>query len=77
MALARETFAKMDSVGQARMTALIDRPDLRTEDLLIEPTLWAGPALVRDGHMHEGWVATRLGLNALRTTQRRTEVLKY
>jgi alkanesulfonate monooxygenase len=39
----------MDSVGQSRMTALIDNATLTTKDLEIEPTLWAGPALVRDG----------------------------
>ncbi|MCX6391443.1 MAG: LLM class flavin-dependent oxidoreductase [Actinobacteria bacterium] len=49
MAQAREYFSKMDSVGQSRMTALIDNASLTTKDLEIEPTLWAGPALVRDG----------------------------
>lgn len=41
---ARERFARMDSVGQARMTALH-----RTGDLEIAPNLWAGIGLVREG----------------------------
>jgi alkanesulfonate monooxygenase len=49
MQQARDTFASMDSVGQARMTALLENTSLTTRDLEIEPRLWAGPALVRDG----------------------------
>lgn len=49
MEQARATFASMDSVGQQRMTALIENASLTTRDLEIEPGLWAGPALVRDG----------------------------
>ncbi|CAB4883363.1 MAG: LLM class flavin-dependent oxidoreductase [Actinobacteria bacterium] len=49
LAQARDYFSKMDSVGQSRMTALIENASLTTKDLEIEPNLWAGPALVRDG----------------------------
>ena len=49
LAQARDYFSKMDSVGQQRMTSLIENATLTTKDLEIEPHLWAGPALVRDG----------------------------
>ncbi|GIJ55025.1 LLM class flavin-dependent oxidoreductase [Virgisporangium aurantiacum] len=45
IAAAQERFARMDSVGQARMTALHDK----TDGLEIAPNLWAGIGLVREG----------------------------
>ncbi|GIJ67129.1 LLM class flavin-dependent oxidoreductase [Virgisporangium ochraceum] len=44
IAAARERFARMDSVGQARMTALTG-----ADELEIAPNLWAGIGLVREG----------------------------
>ncbi|MER7006645.1 LLM class flavin-dependent oxidoreductase [Dactylosporangium sp. NPDC000555] len=41
---AQERFARMDSVGQARMTALN-----QGADLVVGPNLWAGVGLVREG----------------------------
>ncbi len=43
---AQEVFARSESVGQRRMTALHDG---RTADLEISPNLWAGYGLVRGG----------------------------
>lgn len=43
VAAAQQRFQRMDSVGQARMTALNQR------DLVIGPNLWAGIGLVREG----------------------------
>ncbi|PQD99960.1 alkanesulfonate monooxygenase [Mycobacterium sp. EPG1] len=43
---AQEVFARSESVGQRRMTALHDG---RTSDLEISPNLWAGYGLVRGG----------------------------
>lgn len=43
---AQERFARMDSVGQRRMTALNNGT---TADLEIAPNLWAGIGLVREG----------------------------
>ncbi|UWP83844.1 LLM class flavin-dependent oxidoreductase [Dactylosporangium fulvum] len=44
IAAAQARFKRMDSVGQARMTALN-----RGRDLVIGPNLWAGIGLVREG----------------------------
>jgi alkanesulfonate monooxygenase len=44
---AREKFAKMDSVGQAKMSELSQSDD--RDDLVIAPNLWAGIGLVREG----------------------------
>ncbi|MEV6926386.1 LLM class flavin-dependent oxidoreductase [Dactylosporangium sp. NPDC051485] len=44
---AQERFRRMDSVGQARMTAL-NGGDTGT-DLVVGPNLWAGIGLVREG----------------------------
>lgn len=44
IAAAQERFTRMDSVGQARMTALNKGADLE-----IAPNLWAGIGLVREG----------------------------
>jgi alkanesulfonate monooxygenase len=42
--------ARMDSVGEARMSDLHGfRPDTSVEDLVVAPNLWAGIGLVRDG----------------------------
>jgi alkanesulfonate monooxygenase len=42
--------ARMDSVGESRMTDLHDfRHDTTVEDLVVAPNLWAGIGLVRDG----------------------------
>lgn len=46
IAKAQETFARMDSVGQARMAALHGG---RRDKLEISPNLWAGVGLVRGG----------------------------
>lgn len=46
IAKAQETFARMDSVGQARMAALHGG---RRDRLEISPNLWAGVGLVRGG----------------------------
>ena len=46
IAIAQQTFARMDSVGQRRMGQL-NRG--RREDLEISPNLWAGIGLVRGG----------------------------
>ncbi len=46
IAKAQEVFARMDSVGQARMTALHGG---RRDRLEIAPNLWAGLGLVRGG----------------------------
>jgi alkanesulfonate monooxygenase len=43
---AQQRFARMDSVGQQRMSALNAG---RRDDLLIAPNLWAGVGLVREG----------------------------
>jgi alkanesulfonate monooxygenase len=43
---AQQRFARMDSVGQRRMTALNTG---RRDDLVIAPNLWAGVGLVREG----------------------------
>lgn len=45
-AIAQQTFASMDSVGQRRMVQLNGG---RREDLEISPNLWAGIGLVRGG----------------------------
>lgn len=46
----RERLAQSDSLGQARMNALIgDRAVRRARDLEIAPDLWAGFGLVRNG----------------------------
>ena len=46
IAEAQKVFARMDSVGQARMTALHGG---RRDKLEINPNLWAGVGLVRGG----------------------------
>jgi alkanesulfonate monooxygenase len=46
IALARQTFARFDSVGQQRMSRLHDG---RKDKLEIAPNLWAGVGLVRGG----------------------------
>ncbi|MFB6397488.1 LLM class flavin-dependent oxidoreductase [Polymorphospora lycopeni] len=46
IAAAQARFARMDSVGQARMTALNEGT---TTGLTIAPNLWAGVGLVREG----------------------------
>ena len=46
IAVAQETFARMDSVGQRRM-AQLHRGS--RDDLVISPNLWAGIGLVRGG----------------------------
>ena len=46
IAAAQKTFARMDSDGQARMTALHGG---RRDKLEISPNLWAGVGLVRGG----------------------------
>jgi alkanesulfonate monooxygenase len=46
IAIAQQTFARMDSVGQRRMEQLHRG---RREDLEISPNLWAGIGLVRGG----------------------------
>lgn len=47
---AQAAFARMDSVGQQRMTALHGKGASRTRaDLEISPNLWAGVGLVRGG----------------------------
>ena len=46
IAEAQKVFARMDSVGQARMTALHGG---RRDKLEISPNLWAGVGLVRGG----------------------------
>ena len=46
IAKAQEVFARMDSVGQARMSALHGG---RRDQLEISPDLWAGVGLVRGG----------------------------
>ncbi|MCC4602730.1 FMNH2-dependent alkanesulfonate monooxygenase [Xanthomonas campestris pv. badrii] len=47
---AQRAFARMDSVGQRRMTALHGRGQGRTRaDLEVSPNLWAGVGLVRGG----------------------------
>lgn len=46
IALAQANYAKMDSVGQARMSALHQG---RRDRLIIAPNLWAGVGLVRGG----------------------------
>lgn len=46
IAIAQQTFARMDSVGQRRMEQLHGG---RREDLEISPNLWAGIGLVRGG----------------------------
>jgi len=46
IALAQQTFARMDSVGQQRMAALHGG---RRDRLEISPNLWAGVGLVRGG----------------------------
>jgi alkanesulfonate monooxygenase len=51
IAAAQERFARMDSVGQARMTALnrAGRNGGSPAGLEIAPNLWAGIGLVREG----------------------------
>ena len=52
VAASRERFARMDSVGQARMAALnADATSVpaSAKDLELEPGLWAGVGLVREG----------------------------
>ncbi|MFC8292061.1 LLM class flavin-dependent oxidoreductase [Streptomyces sp. NPDC057242] len=44
--VSQERFARMDSTGQARMTALHGGS---AEDLTVSPNLWAGIGLVREG----------------------------
>ncbi len=44
IAAAQARYARMDSVGQRRMTALAE-----AADLVIAPNLWAGIGLVREG----------------------------
>jgi alkanesulfonate monooxygenase len=46
IAVAQQTFARMDSVGQGRMVQLHRGS---REDLVISPNLWAGIGLVRGG----------------------------
>ncbi len=46
IAVAQQTFARMDSVGQRRMVQLHHGS---REDLVISPNLWAGIGLVRGG----------------------------
>ncbi|MFI9639443.1 LLM class flavin-dependent oxidoreductase [Micromonospora sp. NPDC051925] len=46
IAAAQARFGRMDSVGQARMTALHDG---RADGLTVAPNLWAGIGLVREG----------------------------
>ncbi|WDZ85154.1 LLM class flavin-dependent oxidoreductase [Micromonospora cathayae] len=46
IAAAQARFARMDSVGQARMTALNGG---RADGLTVAPNLWAGVGLVREG----------------------------
>lgn len=46
IAAAQARFARMDSVGQARMTALNGGT---TDGLTVAPNLWAGIGLVREG----------------------------
>lgn len=46
IAIAQQTFARMDSIGQSRMEQLHRG---RREDLEISPNLWAGIGLVRGG----------------------------
>jgi alkanesulfonate monooxygenase len=46
IAAAQARYARMDSVGQARMTALHGGS---TSSLEISPNLWAGAGLVREG----------------------------
>jgi alkanesulfonate monooxygenase len=51
VALAQETMARQDSVGQQRMLALqkLAGPSRSRKDLEISPNLWAGVGLVRSG----------------------------
>lgn len=46
IARAQNRFARMESVGQSRMTALNAR---RRDGLVVAPNLWAGVGLVREG----------------------------
>ena len=51
VALAQQTMARQDSVGQQRMLALqkLSGPTRSRKDLEISPNLWAGVGLVRSG----------------------------
>jgi alkanesulfonate monooxygenase len=51
VALAQQTMARQDSVGQQRMLALqkLSGPTRARKDLEISPNLWAGVGLVRSG----------------------------
>jgi alkanesulfonate monooxygenase len=51
VALAQQTMARQDSVGQQRMLALqkLSAPTRSRKDLEISPNLWAGVGLVRSG----------------------------
>ena len=51
VALAQQTMARQDSVGQQRMLALqkLSSPTRSRKDLEISPNLWAGVGLVRSG----------------------------
>ncbi len=51
VAAAREKFARMESTAQARMTDLSHAADAAVDrdSLVIEPNLWAGVGLVREG----------------------------
>jgi alkanesulfonate monooxygenase len=51
VALAQQTMARQDSVGQQRMLALqkLSGPKRSRKDLEISPNLWAGVGLVRSG----------------------------
>ncbi|MGK2956401.1 MAG: LLM class flavin-dependent oxidoreductase [Solirubrobacterales bacterium] len=44
---AQEKFARMESVGQAKMTELAQSTD--RDDLVIAPNLWAGIGMIREG----------------------------
>lgn len=52
VAAAREKFARMESTAQARMTGLshdTGSDSINRDSLVIEPNLWAGVGLVREG----------------------------
>ena len=49
IARSQERFARMDSVGQARMAALHGGQRRAVRDLEVAPNLWSGIGLVREG----------------------------
>lgn len=67
IAQAQKIFARMDSAGQARMSALHNGS---RDNLYIAPNLWAGVGLVRGGAARHWWAARSRSLNASGNTRR-------